>query len=152
MSRIGEAEKPLQARRSKSHISARHTLHLIVYSGNMEAMRQSWTDDRLDDFRGEVNRRFDEVDKRFDEVDKRFEAVDKRFEAVDRRFDRVDKRIDDLGRRMDSRFDAQQHAMDARFDAVQGAIVQLQRTMFQAAVAVVVALITGAAAIAATQL
>lgn len=101
-------------------------------------MRQSWTDDRLDDFRGEVNRRFD--------------AVDKRFEAVDRRFDRVDKRIDDLGRKMDTRFDAQQHAMDTRFDAVQGAIVQLQRTMFQAAVAVVVALLTGAAAIAATQL
>ena len=51
-------------------------------------MRQSWTDDRLDDFRGEVNRRFDEVNRRFDEVDKRFEAVDKRFEAVDKRFER----------------------------------------------------------------
>ncbi len=86
------------------------------------------------------------------EVNRHFDAVDKRFEAVDRRFDRVDKRIDDLGRKMDTRFDAQQHAMDTRFDAVQGAIVQLQRTMFQAAVAVVVALLTGAAAIAATQL
>ncbi len=114
--------------------SARNALHLIVYSGNMEAMRQSWTDDRLDDFRGEVNRRFDEVDRRF-------EAVDKRFEAVDKRFDRVDQRFDDLSRQM-----------NARFDAVQGTIVQLQRTMFQAAVAVVVALLTGAAAIVATQL
>jgi len=28
----------------------------------MEAMRQSWTDERLDDFRGEVNRRFDKVE------------------------------------------------------------------------------------------
>ena len=26
-------------------------------------MRQSWTDERLDDFRGEVNRRFDKVDE-----------------------------------------------------------------------------------------
>ncbi len=106
-------------------------------------MRQSWTDDRLDDFRGEVNRRFDEVDRRFDRVDQRFEAVDqaRRFESVDQRFDRVDQRIEGL-----------RDHMDTRFDAVQGAIVQLQRTMFQAAVAVVVALLTGAAAIAATQL
>ena len=35
----------------------------------MEAMRRSWTDERLDDFRGEVNRRFDEVDRRFDKVE-----------------------------------------------------------------------------------
>ncbi len=101
-------------------------------------MRQSWTDDRLDDFRGEVNRRFDAVDRRFDRVDQRFEAVDKRF-------DRVDRRIDDLGRHMDAR-------LVERSSECQGAIVQLQRTMFQAAVAVVVALLTGAAAIAATQL
>jgi len=35
----------------------------------MHVMRESWTDARLDDFRGEVNRRFDEVDKRFDKVE-----------------------------------------------------------------------------------
>lgn len=35
----------------------------------MEAMRESWTDARLDDFRGEVNRRFDAVDRRFDKVE-----------------------------------------------------------------------------------
>ena len=34
----------------------------------MEAMRKSWTDERLDDFRRDVDRRFDEVgtDRRFD--------------------------------------------------------------------------------------
>jgi tetrahydromethanopterin S-methyltransferase subunit G len=48
----------------------------------MEAMRESWTDERLDDFRGETARRFDEVDKRFDKIDARF--------------DRIDKRLDDL--------------------------------------------------------
>ena len=84
-------------------------MHLFVYSDNMEAMRQSWTDDRLDDFRGEVNRRFDAVDRRFDAVDRSLESLQK-------------------------------------------ALMQFQRTMFQAAVAVVVALLTGAAAIAATQL
>jgi hypothetical protein len=35
----------------------------------MEAMRESWTDERLDDFRGEVSQRFDGVDQRFDRVE-----------------------------------------------------------------------------------
>jgi hypothetical protein len=30
--------------------------------------RESWTDERLDDFRGDVNRRFDEVDKPLDRI------------------------------------------------------------------------------------
>jgi hypothetical protein len=35
----------------------------------MHLMRESWTDARLDDFRSDVNRRFDEVDHRFDKVE-----------------------------------------------------------------------------------
>jgi hypothetical protein len=35
----------------------------------MHLMRESWTDARLDDFRSEVDRRFDKLDKRFDKVD-----------------------------------------------------------------------------------
>jgi hypothetical protein len=35
----------------------------------MHLMRESWTDARLDDFRAEVDRRFDEVDRRFDKVE-----------------------------------------------------------------------------------
>jgi len=42
----------------------------------MEAMRESWTDARLDDFRGDVDRRFNEVDRRFNEVDRRFDKVE----------------------------------------------------------------------------
>lgn len=68
----------------------------------MEAMRQSWTDDRLDDFRGEVNRRFDDIDRRFDKVDRRFEKVDRRFDEVDAKLERIDgrseKRFDGLQR------------------------------------------------------
>ncbi len=59
-------------------------MHLIVYSGNMEAMRQSWTDDRLDDFRGEVNRRFDEVDRRFDDLSRQMDAMNARFDSFQR--------------------------------------------------------------------
>lgn len=42
----------------------------------MEAMRQSWTDERLDDFRAHVDQRFDQVDRRFDQVDQRFGRVE----------------------------------------------------------------------------
>jgi DNA anti-recombination protein RmuC len=50
----------------------------------MEALRKSWTDDRLDEFSRRVDERFDQVDKRFDQVDKRFDKVDERFEKVDK--------------------------------------------------------------------
>lgn len=54
----------------------------------MEAVRESWTDDRLDDFRGEVNRRFDEtqdeMNRRFGEVNGRLDRLDDRFDALQR--------------------------------------------------------------------
>ena len=42
----------------------------------MEAMRESWTDRRLDDFAAHTDQRFDAVDRRFDAVDQRFDRVD----------------------------------------------------------------------------
>jgi hypothetical protein len=62
--------------------------------------REAWTDERLDDFKENVNRRFDEVDRRFDEVDRRFEEVDKRFDKMDARFDKIDTRFDSMQRTM----------------------------------------------------
>ncbi len=76
-------------------------------------MRQSWTDERLDDFRGEVNRRFDEVDRRFEEVDRRFDKAQGDMAAL-----RADIKSD---------FDL----MHTRFDS-------LQRSMFQASVVLIV--------------
>lgn len=88
----------------------------------MYKMRDGWTDERMDDFRDEVNRRFDAVDKRFD----KFEGdVDKRFDRVDRRFDKVDH---ELGR------------LNDRFDA-------LERLLLRMAGATIVTLIAGAAGI-----
>lgn len=57
----------------------------------MEAMRESWTDDRLDDFRDEVNRRFDAAERH---VNQRFDEAERH---VNQRFDDVDKRLDRLG-------------------------------------------------------
>jgi hypothetical protein len=50
----------------------------------MYKMRESWTDERLDDFRGEVNRRFDDVDRRFDKVDSELGRVNDRLDGLHR--------------------------------------------------------------------
>jgi tetrahydromethanopterin S-methyltransferase subunit G len=45
--------------------------------------REDWTDARIDDFKENVNQRFDQVDKRFDQVDKRLDQVDKRLDRIE---------------------------------------------------------------------
>jgi chromosome segregation ATPase len=40
------------------------------------APRQTWTDERLDEFKASANQRFDKVDKRFDQIDKRLGGID----------------------------------------------------------------------------
>jgi hypothetical protein len=57
----------------------------------MDAERNSWTDDRLDDFRRDMDRRFDETNRRFDEVNQRMDAG---FARVDANFARVDEKFD----------------------------------------------------------
>lgn len=57
----------------------------------MYHVRESWTDERLDDFRGEVNRRFDKVDREFDKVDKRFDKVDHELHRINDRLDGLHK-------------------------------------------------------------
>jgi hypothetical protein len=57
-------------------------------------MDREWTDKRMDDFAGGVNRRFDEVDTRFDRVERRFDRfedqIEKQFGKVDSRFGKVE--------------------------------------------------------------
>ena len=83
----------------------------------MEAMRESWTDDRLDDLNGKVDAlRIEmktefaavraEMREGFAKIDKRFEQVDKRFERVDRRFEKADGRFEHFEIRSDERFEA----------------------------------------------
>lgn len=62
----------------------------------MEAVREAWTDERLDDLVHGMDRGFDRVDARFVQVDDRFDKVDARFDKVDLRFDRVDRNMRDL--------------------------------------------------------
>ena len=64
----------------------------------MAAMRQTWTDDRMDDLAKSVDTRFEQVDKRFEQVDRRFEQIhgdikglrdetNRNFAILNRRFD-----------------------------------------------------------------
>ena len=53
----------------------------------MNLMRESWTDERLDDLNQKVDRGFDKVDERFDKVDERFDKVDERFERLEAKID-----------------------------------------------------------------
>lgn len=86
----------------------------------MEAMRERWTDERLDDgfdrvdanvraartelatFRVETNKRFDKVEEK---VDERFDKVDERFDKfegkIDKRFDRFEDRFEHWEERFD---------------------------------------------------
>ena len=77
----------------------------------MEAMREGWTDDRMDDFNTKVDRidadvralRIEtktefaavrsEMREGFARIEKRFDKVDARFEKVDERFDRMNDRL-----------------------------------------------------------
>lgn len=86
----------------------------------MESMRESWTDERLDDLNQRVGAGFDRIDADirglrvetrtefvalrgemkagFDRVDRRFEGIDQRFDRVDQRFDSINERFDALHR------------------------------------------------------
>jgi exonuclease VII large subunit len=101
----------------------------------MESMsRANWTDERLEDFARNTDRRFDAVERRFDEVD--------------RRFNEVNHKVDDVARRMDARFEAQQQHMDARFDSVDTRLHALQRTMVQTTVGMSAIVVTALIAVA----
>jgi phosphoglycerate-specific signal transduction histidine kinase len=74
----------------------------------MEAMRQSWTDDRMDDLSRRVEARFDQVDRRFEHADQRLDLNTHELRSETRelrtemsmRFDRVDERLDGMQRTM----------------------------------------------------
>ena len=75
-------------------------------------MRKSWTDDRLDDFAKNVDRRFDEVDRRLD--------------SVDHELHRVNVRLDGMARTMVQSFTAMTAAIMAGYAATIGLVIALQ--------------------------
>jgi hypothetical protein len=54
----------------------------------MVAVRDKWTDERLDDLNHRVDDGFRRMDERFVQVDERFAHVDARFESLEREMNR----------------------------------------------------------------
>lgn len=96
----------------------------------MSLMTESTTDERIESFRREVDHRFEAVNARFEAVDQRFDQVNQRFDAMDQRFDRVEAGL----REHRAEFVAIRKEIKAGFDS-------MNRTLFGAAVLVVVTLI-----------
>src|SRR5262249_31936564 len=114
----------------------------------MEPMRESWTDERLNDLNAKVDRGFDRIDKDvrglrmetkteftalrgemkagFDRVDARFERIDRRLERIDQRFEGVDQRFEQ---------------MDRRFERINGRLEGIPRLLSRSAGVLIVALI-----------
>ena len=94
--------------------SVRNASQLFVYAAIiMEAMREAWTDERLDDLVQHMDQGFDRLTR---EMDGRFARVetdarelrtemDARFARVDDRFDRIEVRFEGLEERITSRFE-----------------------------------------------
>jgi hypothetical protein len=104
----------------------------------MEAMRQSWTDDRLDALNEKVDLRFDRVDHRLDLGDR---EVQRRFDEVERRLDRADERFASLQTELRT-------GVTERLDSI-------QRSMIHLAVGLTMGMLAGFAAmvgLVATQL
>ena len=90
----------------------------------MSAMPERWTDREIDGLSHKVDGLRAHVDKCFQQVDKCFQRVDERFEQVDKRFERIEAELLDLRKEMNAGFEF------------------IRRTMFGAAVAIIVALIS----------
>jgi anti-sigma factor RsiW len=57
----------------------------------MEAVRESWTDDRLDLLNEQVDRRFQGIDRRFDAVDRRLDRLEQTQQAILLRLDSMQR-------------------------------------------------------------
>ena len=94
----------------------------------MEAMRESWTDDRLDKLEGRVEERFNQVDECFRRVDERFDQMEERFNQADKRFDRIEGRFNQADKRFDrieDRFERMENQTNDRLLALHRLIIQV---------------------------
>ena len=77
---VMEEDKVQQENQSNQSL----TMPWIVLSNQIQSMERN-LNQRLDDFKADVDRRFEQVDKRFEQVDKRFDQVDKRMGGIESR-------------------------------------------------------------------
>lgn len=86
----------------------------------MDAGREAWTDERLDDFANRVDRGFDRVDAKLVELEGR---MDQGFARVDAKFVELETRMDQGFARADAESRALRAEMNQRFDSLQRTMV-----------------------------
>jgi chromosome segregation ATPase len=101
----------------------------------MGAMRQSWSDDRLDDLNHRVDAGFARVDAQFDRMEKRMQSG----------FDRADARLEATAAELRQEMQMGFHQVNARFDA-------MQQTMIRIGAGLIGVLVASSAGLIATQL
>lgn len=94
--------------------SPRHALQTTYYGAIMETMRESWTDERLDDLKQEVRDLAGRLDSGFIEARKELKGE-----------------AGAIRKEMKEGFRATNARFDARFDAMQGSFDALHRTIIQ---------------------
>ena len=109
----------------------------------MEAVRESWPDDRIDDLDAKVDRvdadvRGLRMEMKTEFVAARgemregFEAIERRFDKIDARFDKVDERfekVDDVSRRSTNASKSSIERIDDRFQAMDERLLATYRMM-----------------------
>jgi hypothetical protein len=91
---------------SKDFATAHHACARNVQAAIMETMREAWTDERLDDFRAETARRFDEVDRH-----------------MEAGFRRIDEDIRGLRSEMNQKFEGLQRGLIYGVIALSGSFI-----------------------------
>lgn len=94
----------------------------------MEAMRESWTDQRLDEFAADTARGLDGVDTRLHKIEGRLGGVDMRLHKIEGRLDGVDTRLDMMEQSMGNgfnRIDTDMRELRSQTAAFQRALIQV---------------------------
>jgi len=82
------------------------SLEVLVMQQMLDHLRKveqnTVTKTEFDEFKSDVNQRFDTIDQRFDTIDQRFDTIDQRFVTIDKRFVTIDKRFVTIDQRFNS--------------------------------------------------
>jgi hypothetical protein len=95
--------------------------------------RETWTDERLDDLKGQMIERFDQADA----------DIDRRFVQVDQRFDRVDGEVKEGFARVDKEMKEGFARVDGDIRELRGDVKEMQRLMVQGFIGICTLMGTG---------
>jgi hypothetical protein len=124
-------------------------LRPFVYAAKiMDAMREAWTDARLDDLNGRVGDLGRRMDNGFNQIHADIRALDAK---VDSKIGGLDSKIDGLDAKLDSKVDGLRAESRAEFAAVRGEIASLHRLLIQGGGGIIGTMIVGFLGLIATR-